>query len=285
MITITTVEKCPYTVAGTGVVRLAHDVIATLAGAVHDSIEWMAILEGTRSADGLDITVIGLRVPKQTRNSVNCEFDKPEPLGVNDVGVVHSHHNMSAVFSATDHNELNPRFPFSIVVAQSKAKDSDAENLLGFSYSAEGRASLPCGSNGIIKFTAEPYPMVDGWPEETTTGFAKPNEKVSLHECPHNERKFQALAMVQTCTTKCGITSTSKAKAIFGKNGKQFIKEVEKNTVAHKWHGHGSIGQGGQVYPIVVDNRQAIRSDGYKQRDWERDMYRADGSWKHWSDF
>lgn len=284
MINITTVEKCPYTVAGTGVVRINHDVLAVLAGAVYDTIEWMAILEGTRSENGLDITVTGLRVPKQTRNSVNCELDKPEPLCRGDVGVVHSHHHMAAVFSSTDHNELNPRFPFSIVVAQFKHNDTEAERLMGFSYSAEGRAALPCGSNGIIKFIAIPAPMDDDWPTQPVVGYTTADEKVSLHQCPHKESTYIKGSRVNTCVTLCGIETTEKAKAIFGRNAKGFIAEVEAKTVASKWKNNQGV-NGGQI--VVVDNRAAMANhrDGYKQHSWEKDMYREDGSWKHWSDF
>lgn len=283
MITITTVEKCPYTVAGTGVVRINHDVLAILAGAVYDSIEWMAILEGTRSDNGLDITVTGLRVPKQTRNSKNCEFDNPEPLHPGDVGVVHSHHSMVATFSPTDHNSLNPRFPFSIVVAQPRHNDSEAKVLMGFSYSAEGRAALPCGSNGIIKFIAIPAPMDEDWPTQPVVGYAAPDQRVVLHECPHKESTYTKGSRTQSCLTLCGITTTEKANAIFGRRGKQFIKEVEDKTVASKgfeWGGNQGV-NGGQM--VVVDNRKG--GDGYKRRDWEESMYRPDGSWKHWSDF
>ncbi len=280
---VTVVEECPHTVTGRGVLRLSHDVIAVLAGAVFDKIEWMAMLTGTRSDDGLDITVTGLRVPLQTRNSVNCEFVELEPLASDVVGVVHSHHSMTARFSTTDDNELNPKFPVSIVVAQLAHNTSDVEQLLGFAYQAEGRAALPCGTLGIVPFTVLPYPTIEAWPESPVVGYGEPNLKTTLWHCPHNERKLMGL--MQECTTKCGIESVTKAKAVFGRNGKQFMAEVEAATQKPKYNGHGSnqgVNGGQVVWPVQVNDK---RSGKPKKHDyWDEEKYMGEMI-RHWSDF
>lgn len=263
MLTMAVVEKCPYTKAGTGVMRLSHSVIATLAGAVHDKIEWMALLVGTRSDNGLDVAVTGLRVPLQERGTVDCKLVKHEPLTPDIVGVVHSHHSMSAFFSQTDDEELNPRFPTSIVVAQNKHNASEVEELYGFSYKAEGRAPLPCGTMGIINYVAIPEPFIDAWPIKPVVGFATPDLATTFNYCPHATRTREGL--MHHCEAKCGATSTEKGKAIFGVDGDKFLKEVQEKT-------RGSIYGGNQGYQgyVVNDNR-------YFGKKGKNKMYK--GSW------
>src|SRR5678815_3182647 len=142
MITIPVVPSCPHTMTGKGVLRLEHSVIAMLAGAVYDRNEWIALLIGTRSEDGLDVIVDDLRIPLQERGYASCELVREEPIENGVVGVVHSHHNMTAFFSHTDDTTLNPRFPVSLVIAQTGGQNSESETLLGFNYKVEGRAPV-----------------------------------------------------------------------------------------------------------------------------------------------
>jgi proteasome lid subunit RPN8/RPN11 len=243
MISVKVVEACPYTVAGTGVMRVSHDVLAILAGAIYDKDEWLALLVGTRSADGMDIAVTSLRIPQQERSHASCELAKPEPLAPDVVGVVHSHHSMGAFFSQTDVNTLNPRFPSSLVVAHVKAKSSEAEGLLGFSYQAEGCVSLPCGSLGTVGFTVIPSPAIPAWPMTVTPGFTEPSIHVGLYQCPHITRI--QVGLEHHCKTSCNLETTESAKAIFGCNGTAFLLEVQEKTERKKWHqpysGHNSV--------------------------------------------
>jgi proteasome lid subunit RPN8/RPN11 len=275
MITIPVVESCPYTASGTGVLKLSHEVIKVLAGAVYDKLEWIALLEGTRSENGLEVSVTGLRIPLQERSHAACELVRQEPLGPEIVGVVHSHHNMRAFFSVTDHDTLNTRFPLSIVVAQPHAQNSKTENLFGFSYLAEGRAQLPCGSTGIVQFIALPDPIVALWPETPVLGYATPNDQVSLYGCPLVSRTLDGLT--QTCTASCGVVRTEYATVIFGRDSKEFIKEVQVNTRVGNSKYHNMVGKNGGV--VVTDNRYFPHGvDGYKRTPWERD----DDFIRHW---
>ena len=275
------VSQCPHTSTGRGVLKLSHGVIAIFAGAVFDKIEWMALMTGTRSEDGLDITVTGLRIPLQTRNAVNCEFVNLEPLDSDVVGVVHSHHHMTARFSNTDDTQLNPKFPVSIVLAQLRANDSDIEQLFGFSYQAEGRAALPCGTLGIIPFTAAPYPAIEAWPQLLQVGYVEPNLNTPLWHCPHNEAKLEGF--MQRCTTKCGIESVAKGKAIFGRNGKEFIAGVEKATRAEYKFANNQGVNGGQV--IHVNDKRYQKGKLKKHDYWGEERYIDGEMIKHWSDF
>lgn len=230
MLTIPVVPICPYTTSGVGTLKLSHAVLGTLAGAVYDRIEWMALLIGKRDKSGLNVTVESLRIPLQTRSHGNCSMVRQEPLASDVIGVVHSHHSMGAFFSQTDDDTLNPRFPTSIVIAQVNGNTSEVESLLGFRYKAEGRVQLSCGSMGIINFVVQPDPLLDIWPEKVEGHFDKPNLTTTLSHCPHNQKK--RIGLRYECSTKCGIHTQEQATAIFGRDGKEFLTEVEKQTKA-----------------------------------------------------
>lgn len=273
MFKIPMVEKCPYTPAGTGILRLAHPVIANLAGAISDKEEWLALLVGTRSPDGMDITVNELRIPLQERSHAQCSLVNKEPLTPDIVGVVHSHHSMGAFFSTTDDNELNPRFPVSIVVAHTRAKSSDAERLLGFDYQAEGRAVLPCGSLGIINFVVLPTPEVNEWPEAPVVGYTAPDTSVTMHYCPHKTKKLEGF--MQHCEAKCGVSMIEPATGIFGRTGKDFLDVVRSQTKQGKHH-----------YQYPTDNshyfgNHGVKGDRYGYGSWsDGDEY--DKYLRHW---
>jgi hypothetical protein len=115
------------------------------------------------------------------------------------------------------------------VVAQTKFNAGNEASLLGFQYKAEGRAPLPCGTIGIVEFTVQPYPMVEGWPVEVKAGFGTPKGG-SLFTCPHTKSVVQQLS--QTTTAKCGIACTEPVRGYFGSDSKAFMEAVEKNTTA-----------------------------------------------------
>lgn len=224
---IPVVHNCPYTKAGSGVMHINHKTLGVLAGAVHDKIEWMAFLIGTRSQDGLEVTVTDLRVPEQNRSTGHCETFKEEPLPPDVVGVVHSHHSMGAFFSQTDVDKLNPRFPTSIVISQLRHDAIPECKLLGFNYKAEGRAPLPCGSIGVIDFTVQPTPMVKDWPVVALPKFDKPVPG-TLHWCP--KKKVETGHLIQRIIASCGVSTSEPTKAVFGTKSQEFIVEVEKKT-------------------------------------------------------
>ena len=259
MLTAPIVELCPHTVTARGVMKLSHPVIATLAGAVHDNLEWIALLIGSRSEDGLTVTVDSLQVPLQERSVGACSLVRQEPLTPDVVGVVHSHHRMGAFFSTTDDTTLNTRFPTSIVVAQNKLTTSPQEALFGFDYKTEGRVVLPCGSVGVIDFIAIPDPLVEFWPELPPLGFSPPALNVTLSECPHANKELQGLQY--HCHTKCGIDAVEAATTIFGMDSKPFMAEVKEKTRGG-YHGQG----------LVVDNRQWFKKQHKKDR-WEDEGY------------
>lgn len=136
---------------------MTEAVIGDLAGAViaESDVEWLVVLKGTRSKDGLDVVVNGLFVPpKQERGVTRVNLPVIE-IEDDWNGILHSHHKMGASFSFRDNNELNPRFPVSIVISSNIHSFTDT--WLGFSYAAEGRVTLPCGSMGLVKFIVEPF--------------------------------------------------------------------------------------------------------------------------------
>lgn len=276
MLTAPVVEQCPYTVAGQGVIKIAHPVLATLAGAVFDNIEWLALLVGTRSENGLEISVTDMRIPLQERGQADCSlFGKPQELDPDVVGVVHSHHSMAAFFSYVDKNTLNPRFPMSLVVAQPRTQESEVESLLGFNYRAEGRVPLPCGSIGIVNFTVVPDPLVEMWPEKPSVGFSEPQLSIPLSDCPHVTRTREV--MQQHCSTKCGLITIGKATSIFGRDAKSFLKEVESKTRGRKFN--NSLVQYGP--PVVNDNRRYFNRYGNHQSQWDQ----TEAFIKHWSEW
>lgn len=226
MLTIPVIETCNYTITGKGIIKMRQSVLRTLAGAVHDSLEWMAFLEGRRSADGLRITVTSLKVPKQYRTMATCNLANPEALPPNIVGVVHSHHGMSAFFSTTDRESLNPRFPVSVVIAQVRDYSTASldSNLLGFEYQAEGRALLPCKHLGVLQFTIVPEPQPRGWPR-ARVGYTQPAKVVP---CSLMDTKTRGLTTYYKAP--CGLGTSRRAMAVFGADGKAFLDEVAKNT-------------------------------------------------------
>lgn len=272
MFTLPVVKSCPYTVVGRGTIKISHTVLSTLAGAVYDQIEWLAFLIGTRSENGLEITVKELRVPLQHRSTAACSLVDPEILEPDVVGVIHSHHHMPAFFSQIDDSTLNPRFPASIVIAHFK-NGSTTERLFGFNYKAEGRAQLPCGSLGIVPFTLLPDPLLPDWPESVQVGYGEPNCNASLFYCPH--KIHQATGISTISKAPCGVNTAFTTKAAFGKESDSFIKEVEKNT-------RPSPKDSTKGWPYV---NQGYSGKGYSGKGWEDDNRLYDDRLRHWSDW
>ena len=151
------VHNCPVTRASQGRLTLSREVVAAVAGAVGEDAEWAVFLLGTRSEDGMDVSVTGWEVvPGQRRASADVDWqhetEASQPDGC--VGVMHLHpRELGAFFSHKDRTALNPRFPVSIVVSPQLVDDQSA--WLGWSWQAEGRVKLPCGALGRVGFVVE----------------------------------------------------------------------------------------------------------------------------------
>lgn len=229
MLTIPVIQECAHTENGRGVIHIDHAVLKTVSGAVWDHIEWLVILLGTRSKDGLTVHVKDIRVPLQYRGTAHCELVEKEDITPDVVGVLHSHHNMFAGFSHTDNKELNPRFPMSIVVAQPKGHKERVSFLhLGFQYQAEGKAILPCGNLGIVPMTIQPHPLPEGWPEKVTVGYTEPKDDKAYAICPHMKEHVTGLSLEYKAL--CGVVLNAPAPAVFGKESTSFMAEVREKT-------------------------------------------------------
>lgn len=229
---VETVESCPVTRGSSGVMTMTAEQIAMIAGAVRDKIEWMVLLHGERSADGYEVSVQRFTVPVQYRTAGDVELAQDITLPPDCVGVMHSHHRMGAFFSTTDDNELNPRFPSSIVVAI-------ANNNLGFNYRACGKVMLPCGAMGLVDFELA-VAGVERFAAEAVRGqhdavlLADTKDKDGgLKGCPR--RTYVAhptdtyLAVDQT---ECGLTvgEVIQRPLVFGMDGSELLKAVVAQT-------------------------------------------------------
>ena len=229
MFKIPVIHNCSYAPSSSGTLLMTHTVLRTLAGAVWDRKEWLALLLGTRSQNGLRVKVTGLRVPQQTRSHGACDTVDEEPLTPDIVGVVHSHHTMGAFFSNTDQKTLNTRFPLSIVIAQLKGKNSQTEQLFGFGYEATAKVILPCGNLGSIPFTLFPAPRPTWWPQTINTGFRVPQV---IEKCELMTGTVTGLNTLYKAP--CGLSTEKPTVGFFGQNSDDFIKEVESKTKTRK---------------------------------------------------
>lgn len=229
MFSLKVIKDCPHTRAGMGVVHMTHPIISAIAGAVQDNIEWLVMLTGKRSDDGLTVHVTGTKVPLQYRCSALCGLVDEAPIDPEVVGVLHSHHSMMARFSTTDDTTFNTRFPLSIVVSQlGYFAKAEASMLLGFDYSAEGRAYLPCGALGVVKYTLLPDPMVADWPIKAEASLQGVNGP--LGDCPHYKDTQEGLSVHRTAS--CGLKHDGPATHYFGADGKELLTAIRKHTRA-----------------------------------------------------
>ncbi len=186
------VQSCPITSLSQGVVRMPAWLVAELAGTVRaeKEMEWLILLTGEIHQDGWEVIVDGYFVPDwQKRSAAHVRIDDFDDGGVavirdgkfvradseydRVVGVCHSHHGMGATFSGTDHNELNPNFPFSIVISYNATDEESV--MLGWSYQATGKVKLPCGSVGYVDFKVDVDDCVE---------WASPEIVVGQHQGP-----------------------------------------------------------------------------------------------------
>lgn len=286
MFTIPIVKKCPHTVA-TGQLRLSHKVIAALAGAVHDKEEWMAILCGTRSKDGLITTVTSVKVPEHYRSYGAVELIRPEPLTPDMVGVVHSHHVFQAFFSHVDYTELNTRFPVSLVVAHSRDSSTDTNYALGFDYKAEGKVTLPCGQVGNVDFLVVPHPIPKGWTPVTPANFTHPNTD-QMGEC--KQYTVKKAGIQEKITTACGLFFTQALPAIFGTEDQLIMPEVLKKSqptpvrVNMNWNRGGWGSEFGEYGDIWHDVDRTDRKDARQPNGDQWGYWGIDGKYHRYED-
>lgn len=232
---IKVVDECPVTRGSRGVLSFDAATIAMIAGAVRDNIEWMAFLNGTRSEDGYEVVVEKLTIPTQKRSTGHVELATTMELAADVVGVIHSHHRMGAFFSNTDKNELNPRFPSSIVVAV-------ANNNLGFDYKAEGKAKLPCGAVGRVEFAVHVRDVDQRFAATVVRG----EHGDGLGDCTAYTTD-QGDYLVKA-TAACGLTRTVDRPMVFGVGGgEEMLEVVRKQTVATPKYNYSGW-KGGQSY-------------------------------------
>lgn len=160
------VKSCPVVKASRAVMRVPADLVREWNGLLRAErdCEWLALLTGTRSEDGLLVEIDGMIIPQNQERSVGMvklpEGDEPDGV----VGVIHSHHSMGAKFSGIDWSTLNNRFWSSIVISYALDSVTDNERWwMGFDYEAVAQFKLPCGSLGMVEMEVE----VVGAPENT----------------------------------------------------------------------------------------------------------------------
>lgn len=269
---IEVVKECPVTRGSSGVLTMTADQVAMVAGAVRDKIEWMVLLHGQRSEDGYEVRVDRFTVPVQYRSSGEVELAQDIVLPADCVGVMHSHHRMGAFFSSTDTNELNPRFPSSIVVAVST-------NNLGFDYRACGKVQLPCGAMGLVDFWLA-VEGVERFAVEPVRGEHDAEKLVDLKAkdgglqgCTHRQYvQHPEDNYLAVDAAACGLSSGEviQRPLVFGMNGADLLAAVVEQTrkppsrqlPAH-YQGNGSYTTGG--------GKGTVLSDYWERKKRERD--------------
>jgi hypothetical protein len=238
MFKMSTVSTCPVAKASRGRLRIDEEILGWFAGAAEDDLEWLALLLGTASEDGFDVTVDNLFVPTvQARSSGSCDVedrDIPEGVRSHIVGVVHSHHSMGAFFSGTDRGEdgVNARFACSIVVS-SRMKHPIEYNM-GFGFEAEGRVVLGCGSIAVVKFVVAPLNDKD-WPysnevlRDSDLVF-KDKEVHSIGDCDNFSLSATSNRYMSQKAGKCDLHEKEALVRpyVFGKNGKPIVERLPK---------------------------------------------------------
>lgn len=254
---IKVVSSCPVVKASKGVMEFPPELVAAIAGAVLDKIEWMVLLLGERSEDGFQVKVTGFRVPQQRRTSNDVSMTEPmeadgSTIGEDVVGVLHSHHSLGAFFSHTDNTELNPQFKSSIVVSQGST------TALGFKYKAEGKVVLPCGSVGKVDFQL----VITGtrWTAEVVR---EHDGKGGFGDCEHVtesvEKTDDELVESKTTAFDCALIDGTmqplqsvirkEKPRVFGVvGGEQLLDEIRKMTTGYSYQSGHYGQQGGYAY-------------------------------------
>lgn len=271
---IETVYRCPVAVKTVGVLVIPPAIIGALAGAVEDKWEWLALFRGRTEQNGLVGIVEELLVPEmQIRDGSTCSIDErlmaPEDrVGI--IGVVHSHHSMSAKFSPTDLGKggLCTQYPISLVISttypyNNKALLEEAQ-AFGFAYELVMRPRADCGAYLKVhgKIVPEGY---DDWlygtepeiPARSANGdynLVAPD----LEDCQRFSLGGDSDRYYRQRIGNCGCVETTKhiRKMIFGRNGDDIIDALPepdikppKNNKSHA--GYNAVSKGGQQMKLL----------------------------------
>lgn len=268
------VKTCPVTRASVGVMTVEPGIIAQIAGATSSKDEWLMWLLGERSDDGYEVHVTGYHVPPQKRGGSHADLANQaegHDMPANLVGVIHLHPWKGAAnFSSIDHADLNPLYPSSIVV-------SPADNNLGFTYSAEGKVVLPCGSTGVIGFEVA-VAGSERHMAEPVRGVHDP-KYTGLGDCNQYTELVQDYALVDS--SACGLEETQVRPAIYGSDGTAIMAAVEAATVVEVRYGGVATYQPGKALPAGYRGGYGANSSGrpagISKKSWKR-MVKQNGS-------
>lgn len=140
--------------------------------------EWLGYLQAEQLESG-DWHVLELQIPEQEVQAAHVEPTET----IHAPGVIHSHVNMSATFSANDDEYINSNHDFSIVV------NKNAQ------VSVVQRVKLPCGALILSDSSLEvDYPEPEETEEFVKAAKAKLKEKVYRKVCTPRKRNSRALA-------------------------------------------------------------------------------------------
>lgn len=263
------IKSCPVVRRSRGVVHFTPALVKQIAGAVQDSIEWIALLNGTRSADGYEVTVDRFTIPQQYRGAAHADIPDQE-RAADVVGVMHLHPWWSqARFSGIDDNTLNPRYPFSIVVSPSR-------NNLGFSYEAMGKVVLPCGAVGEVEDFRVNVVGVERFAQQAV----RPDHNGEVQDLGDCTAFTEEVTGEYTLTemASCGLTSVADTPAVFGRDDAGFLDVVKSQTLASPttYFTRGD-GKGGNSFFGKGGSQQGHRG---KRRGGKRFSARKDGLYR-----
>lgn len=258
----TIIKTCPVVKASRAVMRVPADLVREWNGLLRaeKDCEWLALLTGERSEDGLLVEIDGMIIPQNQERSVAQvilpEGDEPERV----VGVIHSHHGMGATFSGIDWATLNNRFWSSIVISYALDEVTDNERWwCGFDYEAVAQVKLPCGSLGMVEVEME----VVGGPEGTFQSKAIKRGKSELTswvddagDCP-NTRVEMIDDWRASWEMECGleIANSSPIQGALGETT-ALLSELPPAKV---WKPAPAKGAGGKGW-TTVDKRQSAQA-------------------------
>lgn len=245
MIEIDKVVRCPVVKATKGLIEIAPEVIAQLAGAVYDKDEWMTIGLGERKEKGLHVVITELWTPpKQIRRSSHVRpyrGDEPteEEMFPNYVLErmicgIHSHNTMSARFSGShgskDSGDLSregicSNYASSIVIATPRHGETESQ-MLGFEYEAIVSYEMECGELGVSNAMLSPLGVKD-WPFDHKV--VRPNVVTkldSLGDCP-NTLRYRTGLYSHKLAASCGLETTSGySSAVFGRDSEPIFSQL-----------------------------------------------------------
>lgn len=290
---IETVYGCPIAKLTRGTLVIPPAIISAIVGATRDSHEWLALFRGYTEQDGLVGIVEELLVPGgQKRTGSTCSIDEklmaPEDrVGI--IGVVHSHHSMSAKFSGTDLGVggLCRQYPISLVVGSSmpytKGDEYDEAEMLGISYQLVIRHRAACGA--YLKSPGKIVPAgYDDWPfgitpEEVpvgTHGWYEFDVK-DLEDCQRYQEGEGSTRYKIQRQANCGVKETNlhNRRKIFGMTGDEIISLLPPPTPVVTHSSHTQYSAGGQKMKLLgegsaADDHERQYPDGPTPEEWER---------------